>query len=104
MRLSIVILCLLAALSAWAAAPPAQPRNLTPQEEKELAALSARLNRHDDAGEFEQSAKVAQQIAQYRRQRQGTATGKPSMRASRWTSGVDWQRCPRRIEPRSCAP
>src|SRR5262245_32568138 len=64
-------LALLAAAAAWGAAPPALPRALTAQEEKEVAALNARLNRHANAGEFEDAAKVAQQIADYRRQRQG---------------------------------
>jgi CHAT domain-containing protein/Tfp pilus assembly protein PilF len=62
---------LMLAFCLWAAAPPTLPRALTAQEEKELAALYARRDRHDEAREFEQSAKVAQQIAQYRRERQG---------------------------------
>jgi hypothetical protein len=93
MRTGVTAVLLALTATVWGAAPPAQPRNLTPQEEKEVAALIARRDRHAEAREFEQSAKVAQQIAQYRRQRQGTATGRPSMHASRWTSGVDWQQC-----------
>src|SRR5262245_7655512 len=71
--LAILALSGLGALGLFAAAPPPQPRHLTPQEEKEVAALIARRGRHGEAGEFEQSAKVAQQIADYRRERQGAA-------------------------------
>src|SRR5262245_21633424 len=74
MRRSIgVAVLMLAATVGWAAAPPGQPRNLTAEEEKEVAALDARLGRHFNAGEFEQGAKLAAQIASYRKQRQGAA-------------------------------
>jgi tetratricopeptide (TPR) repeat protein len=58
-------------LAAFAAAPPARPRNLTAQEQKEVDALQMRLNRHFAAGEFEQAARLAEQIAAFRAQRQG---------------------------------
>src|SRR5262245_1469341 len=74
MRRSIgLTVLMLGATAGWAAAPPGQPRNLTAEEENEVAALDARLARHGDAGEFEQAAKVAAQIAAYRQQRQGAA-------------------------------
>src|SRR5262245_34157883 len=74
MRRSIAVAVLmLAATAGWGAAPPGQPRNLTAEEQKEVAALEARLGRHVGAGEFEQAAKVAAQIASYRKQRQGAA-------------------------------
>src|SRR5262245_44043344 len=72
MRRSIGLAVLMvAATASWAAAPPGQPRALTAEEEKEVAALEARLGRHAAAGEFEEAAKVAGQVAAYRRQRQG---------------------------------
>src|SRR5262245_27876715 len=72
MRCGIGLLGLVAlAMAAWSAAPPAQPRALTDEEQKEVAALVTRQGRHVGAGEFEQAAKVAEQIAAYRRQRQG---------------------------------
>jgi hypothetical protein len=55
----------------WAAAPPGKTRELTAQEQKEVAALVARWNEHADSGAFEQAAKVAEQIADYRRAHQG---------------------------------
>src|SRR5262245_29269422 len=64
-------LVLFLAATAWGAAPPAQPRDLTEQEKKEVAALQARGARHASVGEFEQAAKVSQQIVDYRRDRQG---------------------------------
>src|SRR5262245_59694915 len=73
MRHSIGLVLLFWATACWGAAPPGPPRNLTAEEEKEVAALVARLIRHGDAGEFEQAAKVAAQIATYRKQRQGAA-------------------------------
>src|SRR5262245_24384197 len=74
MRRSIgVAVLMLAATVGWAAAPPGQPRNLTAEEAKEVAALDARRGRHFNAGEFEQGAKVAAQISSYRKQRQGAA-------------------------------
>jgi hypothetical protein len=73
MQRGIGLVLLFGAATAWAAAPPAQPRALTAEEQKEVAALDVRLSRHGDAGEFEQAAKVAAQIAVYRKQRQGAA-------------------------------
>src|SRR5262245_40208263 len=59
--------------AAGAAAPPAQPRALTVQEQKEVATLIARRNGHFSREEFEQSARVAKQIADFRRERQGAS-------------------------------
>jgi hypothetical protein len=36
-----------------------------------VAVFQSRLDRHEMSGEFEQAAKAAEQIATYRRQRQG---------------------------------
>src|SRR2546422_872275 len=55
----------------WAAAPPGKTRDLTAAEQKEVAALEARLSKHASDGAFEQAAKVAQQVADYRRAHQG---------------------------------
>src|SRR5262245_58436609 len=73
MRRSIGVAVLFWVAPAWGAAPPGQPRNLTEEEAKEVAALDARVSRHFNAGEFEQAAKVAAQISVYRKQRQGAA-------------------------------
>src|ERR1041384_6523661 len=54
-----------------AAPPPARPRALTAQEQLEVARVEARLQRHANAGEFEEAARLAGQVAQLRRQRQG---------------------------------
>src|ERR1700677_1966402 len=61
-----------AANVGWGAAPPGQTRDLTAAEQKEVAALEARLSKHASDGAFEQAAKVAQQIADYRRSHQGS--------------------------------
>jgi len=71
MRQPILALALVLVGSLWAAAPPALPRALTAQEQKEVDALLAKGTRHANAGEFEQATKVAQQIADYQRARQG---------------------------------
>ncbi len=60
------VLVLLVVATANAAAPPALPRNLTDQEQKEIAALQARLERHGSAGRFEQAARLAAKIAALR--------------------------------------
>src|SRR5262245_55028529 len=73
MRPGIGLVVLVLVATAWGAAPPGQPRTLTAQELKELDALLTRLGRHTAAGEFEQAAKMAQQVEEYRRQRQGAA-------------------------------
>src|SRR5262245_54374585 len=59
------------AVAAWGAAPRARPRALTEEEAKEAAALTGRVIRHGIDGELEQAVKLAEQIAAYRRQRQG---------------------------------
>ena len=61
-----------AANVGWAAAPPGKTRDLTAQEQKEVAALVARLGKHVNDGAFEQAANAAQQIAEYRRAHQGS--------------------------------
>ncbi len=71
MRLLSALVLVAAANVGWAAAPPARTRDLTAAEQKEVAALAARLGKHASDGAFEQAAKVAQQIADYRRARQG---------------------------------
>jgi tetratricopeptide (TPR) repeat protein len=62
---------LFTAVVAWSAAPPPLPRNLTAQQEKEVDALDARLERHAAAGQFVQAARLAEQIVAYRERRQG---------------------------------
>src|SRR5205085_2882746 len=49
------------------APPPGKTRDLTAEEQKEVAALIARQTKHANDGAFEQAAKVAQQLADYRR-------------------------------------
>src|SRR5262245_288854 len=71
MRRCIGLVLLFGAATGWAAAPPGKPRALTAQEEKEVAALRTKLVAHALANEFEQAARVAEQIASYRRQHQG---------------------------------
>jgi tetratricopeptide (TPR) repeat protein len=71
MRLPAGVLVLLSAFAAPAAGPPPLPRNLTAGEQKEVAAIQARLDRHYVAGELAQAARLAEQIAAFRTQRQG---------------------------------
>jgi CHAT domain-containing protein len=65
------LVLLLGTLSADAAAPPARPRNATAQEQQELEALRVRLDRHAAAAEFDQAARLAEQIAVLRARLQG---------------------------------
>src|SRR5262249_39048557 len=65
------VLWLLPEISARGVAPRALWRTLPAQEQKEVAALGGRLNRHFRAGEFERAARLAEQIAAFRAQRQG---------------------------------
>src|SRR5262245_23428750 len=72
MRRALMIL-LLAPLgvTARAAAPPLTWRALTAEEAKHVAALEARATRHAAAGEFEEAAALAEQMASFQAQRQG---------------------------------
>jgi CHAT domain-containing protein/tetratricopeptide (TPR) repeat protein len=65
------VVLLLGPLVAPAAAPPAPPRNLTALEQKEVDGLQARLYRHFSAGELEQAARLAEQMAALRARAQG---------------------------------
>jgi tetratricopeptide (TPR) repeat protein len=64
-------LLLSASMLAEAAAPPAPCRALTAREQKEVGELQTQIGRHAAAGEFEAAARLARQVAEYRRQRQG---------------------------------
>jgi tetratricopeptide (TPR) repeat protein len=66
-----ILLLLLFTTAVPGAAPPASRRNLTAREQKEVAALRARLDRHFAVGEFAQAARLAEQIAAFRSRRQG---------------------------------
>jgi tetratricopeptide (TPR) repeat protein len=71
-RLPASVVVLLVTMSvASGVAPPPLPRNLTAQEQKEVDALEARLQRHVAAGQFEQAAQLAEQIVAFRKHRQG---------------------------------
>src|SRR5690348_16048298 len=72
-----------------AAAPPALTRELTAIEQKNVAALQARLNRHYGAGELEQAARLAEQIAVVRARLQGA--GHWQAIDARFAAG-SWQR------------
>jgi hypothetical protein len=71
MRSLAAMMLIAAANLGWAAAPPGQTRDLTEQEQKEVAALDARFIKLTGDGEFEQAVKVLEKIADYRRTRQG---------------------------------
>lgn len=73
MRRGIGAVVTLALAAAWGAAPPAKWRDRTEEEEGEGAAWRARLDRHAEAGGFEEGGKLAERIAAYRRERQGSA-------------------------------
>src|SRR5579859_4006567 len=71
LQASVPLLLVVAVSAARAVAPPAQPRDLTAREQKEVAVLQARLDRHATAGQFAEAARLAEQIASFRAHRQG---------------------------------
>jgi hypothetical protein len=87
MRPGIVILCLIAALTAWAAAPPAQWRNLTRRQRSS----SSRRNWPSRSPSIDESVRER-------------VTGSRSMLDMRWKCGVAWRLSPTRIAPRCCGP
>src|SRR5262249_31068041 len=70
-RIALGLLAMVAVASIQAADPPEKTRNLTEEEQKEVARLGDEVERHSGAGKFEEAAKTAKQIVEYRAQRQG---------------------------------
>jgi tetratricopeptide (TPR) repeat protein len=66
-----VLVLVLGGLQVQAAAPPAMPRHLTAQEQKELRVLQVRRDQLAAAGEFDQAARLAEQVVLLRERLQG---------------------------------
>ena len=58
--------------AAQGVAPPQRGRSLTAEEEKEVDRLERQLYRFVESERFEEAARMARQVADYRAQRQGT--------------------------------
>ena len=69
----LVLGLLLLASGTMPAEPPKQGRELTAEEQKEVARLELQVGRLGSAGQFEEALKTAKRTAAYRAERQGAS-------------------------------